>query len=74
MAIDPITLTLLGLQAGSAIYKGVTGARQLKEAQRGLSELGEAPITKPAEYANLIREAKAGELVQRQIDEINKSV
>ncbi len=74
MAIDPITLTLLGLQAGSAIYKGVTGARQQRQAKRGLAELGDAPITKPAEYANLIREAKAGELVQRQIDEINRSV
>ena len=72
--MDPITAILLGLQTGSAIYKGLTGVRQQRQAKRGLAELGEAPISKPAEYANLVREARAGDLVQRQIDEINRSI
>lgn len=76
MAIDPITLSLIasGLQAGAGIGKAAFGASQRARGKKALDAAFEAPTGKPSEYADLLKQARASEVAQRRIDEINRSM
>ena len=76
MAIDPATLALIarGAQTVAGIGTAVFGASQRKKGQQALSAAYEAPTGKPSEYAELLKQARASDLAQRRIDEINRSM
>ena len=76
MAIDPATLALIarGAQTVAGIGTAVFGASQRKKGQQALSTAYEAPTGKPSEYAELLKQARASDLAQRRIDEINRSM
>lgn len=74
--IDPLTLSLIasGLQAGTGIAKTAFGMSQQKKGKSALSSAYEAPTGKPSEYADMLKQARASDLAQRRIDEINRSM
>ena len=74
--MDPLTLSLIasGLQAGTGIAKTAFGMSQQKRGKSALSSAYEAPTGKPSEYADMLKQARASDLAQRRIDEINRSM
>lgn len=74
--MDPLTLSLIasGLQAGAGIGKAAFGASQRARGKKALDAAFEAPTGKPSEYADLLKQARASEVAQRRIDEINRSM
>lgn len=71
--MDPITIALLA-QAGIGAAKAGYGAWQTRQGRRQLDAAYEAPTGKPSEYADMIRQARASEIAQRRIDEINRAM
>jgi hypothetical protein len=76
MAIDPLTLALIasGAQAATGIGKAAFGASQSARGRKALANAYEAPTGKPSEYAELLKQARASDLAQRRVDEINRSM
>lgn len=76
MALDPLTLSLIasGAQAAAGLGKTAFGMSQRARGQQALAGAYEAPTGKPSEYAELIKQARASDLAQRRIDEINRSM
>ena len=76
MAIDPITLALIasGAQAAAGIGKTAFGLSQKKRGRQALASAYEAPTGKPSEYAELLKQARASDIAQRRLDEINRSM
>ena len=76
MAIDPITLALIasGAQAAAGIGKTAFGLSQQKQGRQALASAYEAPTGKPSEYAELLKQARASDIAQRRLDEINRSM
>lgn len=76
MPLDPLTLSLIasGVQAAAGIGKAAFGASQRGRGKRALAAAYEAPTGKPSEYAELLKQARASDLAQRRIDEINRSM
>ena len=76
MAIDPITLALIasGAQAAAGIGKTAFGLSQQRQGRQALASAYEAPTGKPSEYAELLKQARASDIAQRRLDEINRSM
>lgn len=74
--MDPITLALIssGIQAATGIGKAAFGASQTARGKRALAQAYEAPTGTPKEYAEMLQQARASEVAQRRIDEINRSM
>ena len=74
--MDPITLALIssGIQAATGIGKAAFGASQTARGKRALARAYEAPTGTPKEYAEMLQQARASEVAQRRIDEINRSM
>ena len=72
--MDPITTSLLTAQILAGIGKTGYGLYQQKAGKEALAGVQEASRMKPDEYAQMLREAKAGEAVQARIDAINRSL
>ena len=71
--MDPITMMLIA-QGVAGIGKAGYGAYQKRKGKQALTSAFEAPTGTPSEYADLIQQARASELSQRRIDEINRSM
>jgi len=76
MPIDPLTLSLIagGAQAVTGLGTAAFGASQRRRGNQALAAAYEAPTGKPSEYAELLKQARASDLAQRRIDEINRSM
>ena len=74
--MDPITLALIssGIQAATGIGKAAFGASQTARGKKALEQAYEAPTGTPKEYAEMLQQARASEVAQRRIDEINRSM
>ena len=74
--MDPLTLALIasGAQAATGIGKAAFGASQSARGRKALANAYEAPTGKPSEYAELLKQARASDLAQRRVDEINRSM
>ena len=71
--MDPITMLLIA-QGVAGIGKAGYGAYQKSRGKQALASAFEAPTGTPAEYAELIQQARASDISQRRIDEINRSM
>ena len=71
--MDPITMMLIA-QGVAGIGKAGYGAYQKRKGKQALASSFEAPTGTPSEYADLIQQARASDLSQRRIDEINRSM
>lgn len=72
--MDPITMSLLAAQGIAGLGKTGYGLYQQNAGKAGLAGVQEASRMKPAEYAEMLKEAKSGQAVQQRIDAINKSL
>lgn len=72
--MDPITTALLVAQGIAGIGKTGYGIYQQRAGKKALSGVQEASRMKPAEYAEMLREAKKGQAVQARIEEINRGL
>ena len=74
--MDPLTLALIasGAQAAAGIGKTAFGLSQQKQGRQALASAYEAPTGKPSEYAELLKQARASDIAQRRLDEINRSM
>jgi hypothetical protein len=72
--MDPITMSLLAAQGIAGLGKAGYGLYQQRAGKAGLAGVQEASRMKPAEYAEMLKEAKSGQAVQQRIDEINKAL
>lgn len=72
--MDPITMSLLVAQGVAGLGKTGYGLYQQNAGKAGLAGVQEASRMKPAEYAEMLKQAKSGQAVQQRIDEINKAL
>lgn len=72
--MDPITMSLLAAQGIAGLGKTGYGLYQQRAGRSGLAGVQEASRMKPAEYAEMLKQAKSGQAVQQRIDAINKSL
>ena len=74
--MDPLTLALIasGAQAAAGIGKTAFGLSQQRQGRQALASAYEAPTGKPSEYAELLKQARASDIAQRRLDEINRSM
>lgn len=72
--MDPVTTTLLALQAATGLGKAAYGGYQAAAGRQALQGAYEAPTGKPSEYAEMLQQARASDLAQRRLDEINRSM
>ena len=72
--MDPVTTTLLALQAAAGLGKAAYGGYQATAGRKALQNAYEAPTGKPKEYAEMLQQARASDLAQRRLDEINRSM
>lgn len=72
--MDPITMSLLAAQGIAGLGKAGYGLYQQRAGRSGLAGVQEASRMKPAEYAEMLKQAKSGQAVQQRIDAINKSL
>jgi hypothetical protein len=72
--MDPITMSLLVAQGVAGLGKTGYGLYQQRAGRSGLAGVQEASRMKPAEYAEMLKQAKSGQAVQQRIDAINKSL
>lgn len=72
--MDPITMSLLAAQGIAGLGKTGYGLYQQRAGRAGLAGVQEASRMKPAEYAEMLKQAKSGQAVQQRIDSINKSL
>ena len=72
--MDPITMSLLAAQGVAGLGKAGYGLYQQRAGREALAGVEEASRMKPAEYAEMLKQAKAGQAVQQRIDEINRAL
>lgn len=72
--MDPITMSLLVAQGVAGLGKTGYGLYQQRAGRAGLAGVQEASRMKPAEYAEMLKQAKSGQAVQQRISEINKAL
>lgn len=72
--MDPITMSLLAAQGIAGLGKTGYGLYQQRAGKAGLAGVQEASRMKPAEYAEMLKQAKSGQAVQQRISEINKAL
>ncbi len=72
--MDPITMSLLVAQGVAGLGKTGYGLYQQRAGKTGLAGVQEASRMKPAEYAEMLKQAKSGQAVQQRISEINKAL
>jgi len=72
--MDPITMSLLVAQGVAGLGKTGYGLYQQNAGKAGLAGVQEASRMKPAEYAEMLKQAKSGQAVQQRISEINKAL
>jgi hypothetical protein len=72
--MDPITMSLLAAQGIAGLGKTGYGLYQQNAGRAGLAGVQEASRMKPAEYAEMLKQAKSGQAVQQRIGEINKAL
>lgn len=72
--MDPVTTTLLALQAAAGLGKTAYGGYQAAAGRKALENAYEAPTGKPSEYAEMLKQARASDLAKRRLDEINRSM
>jgi hypothetical protein len=72
--MDPITMSLLVAQGVAGLGKTGYGLYQQRAGRSSLAGVKEASRMKPAEYAEMLKEAKSGQAVQQRISEINKAL
>ena len=72
--MDPITMSLLVAQGVAGLGKAGYGLYQQRAGREALAGVEEASRMKPAEYAEMLKQAKAGQAVQQRIDEINRAL
>lgn len=72
--MDPITTSLIVAQTLAGLGKTGYGLYQQKAGREALAGVQEASRMKPSEYAQMLREARAGQTYQNRIDEINRSL
>ncbi len=72
--MDPITMSLLAAQGIAGLGKTGYGLYQQRAGKAGLAGVQEASRMKPAEYAEMLKQAKSGQAVQQRIGEINKAL
>jgi hypothetical protein len=72
--MDPITMSLLAAQGVAGLGKTGYGLYQQRAGKAGLAGVQEASRMKPAEYAEMLKQAKSGQAVQQRINEINKAL
>ena len=72
--MDPITMSLLVAQGVAGLGKTGYGLYQQHAGKAGLAGVQEASRMKPAEYAEMLKQAKSGQAVQQRINEINKAL
>jgi len=72
--MDPITMSLLAAQGVAGLGKAGYGLYQQRAGRDALAGVEEASRMKPAEYAEMLKQAKAGQAVQQRIDAINRSL
>ena len=72
--MDPITMSLLAAQGIAGLGKTGYGLYQQRAGRAGLAGVQEASRMKPAEYAEMLKQAKSGQAVQQRISEINKAL
>ena len=72
--MDPITMSLLAAQGVAGLGKAGYGLYQQRAGREALAGVEEASRMKPAEYAEMLKQAKAGQAVQQRIDAINRSL
>lgn len=71
--MDPVTIALLA-QAAVGLGKAGYGAYQQRRGKQQLANAFEAPTGTPAEFAEMLKQARAGQLTQRRLDEINRTM
>ena len=71
--MDPITMMLIA-QGVAGVGKAGYGAYQKSKGKQALNSAFEAGTGTPSEYADLIKQARASDISQRRIDEINRSM
>jgi len=67
-------MSLLVAQGVAGLGKTGYGLYQQRAGRSGLAGVQEASRMKPAEYAEMLKQAKSGQAVQQRIDAINKSL
>jgi len=72
--MDPVTTALLLAQGVAGLGKAGFGAYQSAQGRQALAGAYEAPTGKPKEYADMLKQARASDLAQRRLDEINRSM
>jgi hypothetical protein len=72
--MDPITMSLLAAQGIAGLGKAGYGLYQQRAGREALAGVEEASRMKPAEYAEMLKQAKAGQAVQQRIDAINRNL
>ena len=72
--MDPVTTALLLAQGVAGLGKAGFGASQAAQGRQALDQAYEAPTGKPKEYAEMLKQARASDLAQRRLDEINRSM
>lgn len=72
--MDPITMSLLAAQGIAGLGKAGYGLYQQRAGKAGLAGVQEASRMKPAEYAEMLKQAKSGQAVQQRIGEINRAL
>jgi len=72
--MDPITTSLLVAEGVAGLGKAGYGLYQQRAGREALAGVEEASRMKPAEYAEMLKQAKAGQAVQQRIDEINRAL
>tara|TARA_R110002096_G_scaffold408455_1_gene607560 strand:+ start:71 stop:904 length:834 start_codon:yes stop_codon:yes gene_type:complete len=72
--MDPVTIALLAAQGIAGTAKAGYGLYQQSQGRKALAGAYEAPTGKPSEYADMLKQARASDLAQRRIDEINRSM
>jgi len=67
-------MSLLAAQGIAGLGKTGYGLYQQRAGKAGLAGVQEASRMKPAEYAEMLKQAKSGQAVQQRIGEINKAL
>jgi len=67
-------MSLLVAQGVAGLGKTGYGLYQQRAGRAGLAGVQEASCMKPAEYAEMLKQAKSGQAVQQRINEINKAL
>lgn len=71
-AANPLGLALTGAQVGLGLYQTIAGAQAAKKADQ--MQVREADISKPGDYAEMLKQARDSDISRRQIEEMNRTL